>query len=109
MTDIPNYLTAEQERVINDFQRLARELMIDGVTFLGAGFYDNFDEVSIHSHDQVFFGGVDYSRKGLAASTNNAIHQFRTKIKPTAEQAQIDYDRAAKALEDAKAKLDALS
>lgn len=108
-TDIPNYLTAEQERVINDFQRVARELMGDGVTYFGFSFYDTFEDAVIHAGHQVFIGKFVSNGEQLSNSANDAIHKLRTEIKSPAEQAQIDYDNAMKAMEDAKAKLDALS
>lgn len=111
MTDIPNYLTAEQERVINDFQRVAREIMPEGSSSLSVHFYgpsNVFENMSLQSNGQVFDGLYIRNGKHLSASANNAIHKCKTQIKSPAEQAQIDYDRAVKAMEDAKAKLEAL-
>lgn len=112
MTDIPNYLTAEQERVINDMQRVAREIMPEGASSLSLNFYgpdDAFEGVDMQSGGQCFFGSTTRNGEPLSASANDAIHKCRTKIKSPAEKAKDDYDRAVKALENAKAKLDALS
>ena len=112
MTDIPNYLTAEQGRVINDFQRVAREIMPEGSSSLSVHFYgpnNAFENMSLQSNGQVFNGENIRNGKPLSTSANDAIHKCRTQIKSPAEKAQIDYDRAAKALDDAKAKLEALS
>lgn len=111
-TDTPNYLTAEQERVINDFQRVAREIMPEGSSSLSVHFYgpDNaFENMSLQSNWQVFDGAHIRNGKHLSTSANDAIHKCRTQIKSPAEKAKDDYDRAAKALEEAKAKLEALS
>lgn len=105
-TDIPKYLTAEQERVINDFQRVAQELMVDGVTAISMQILGKSYSSFMHSSGQCFMSNEN---NDLASSLNSAIHEMLTTIKSPAEQAQIDYDRAMKAMENAKAKLDALS
>lgn len=109
MTNIPNHLTAEQERVINDFQRAARELMVDGMTAISVSLGGGSDCCYVHAGNQCFIGKYDGTGRDLASSVNDGIRKFRTEIKSPADQAQIDYDRAVKALDDAKAKLDELS
>lgn len=111
MTDIKKYLTAEQERVINDFQRVAREIMPEGASSLSLHFYgpdDAFEGVDLQSGGQCFFGSTVRNGEPLSASVNDAIHKCKTKIKSPTEKAKADYDNAVKAMEDAKAKLDAL-
>lgn len=110
--DTPSHLTAEQERVINDFQRVAREIMPEGSSSLSVNFYGPdrcFDIVDLQHGGQCFSGQSVINGEHLSTSANDAIHKCKTQIKSPAEQAQIDYDRAVKAMEDAKAKLDALS
>lgn len=104
-TETPNYLTAEQERVINDFQRVARELMVDGVTAISCSMAGGADCCYAHGGDQCFIGEYDRTGRDLASSVNDGIHQLRTEIKSPAEQAKLDYEAALKAAEEAKAKL----
>lgn len=106
-TETPNYLSAEQERVINDFQRVAREIMGDEINTITTNVRHDQSYSFVHAQNQCFMSNnVSHD---LAPSLNDAIHQLRTTIKSPAEQAQIDYDRAVKDMEEAKAKLDALS
>ena len=54
MTNIPNYLTAEQERVINDFQRVAREIMGDEVSTITTNVRHGPSYSYVHAQDQCF-------------------------------------------------------
>lgn len=104
-TETPNYLTAEQERVINDFQRVAREIMGEDITAISVQISHYSTASFAYGSSKCFMGRSVI----MSSSIRYAIHNLRTEVKPPAEQAQIDYDRAMKAVEEAKAKLEALS
>ena len=78
-------LTEAQREAINTLQRVAREILPEGASFIGFNFYNTFECVDIHHSRQVFCGRYVRSGEALSISAEDALAKLKLKIKSPEE------------------------